>query len=220
MRRLCVLLSPLTNPVVTSLLLLTQYYADYLPAPVPNTTLPLSTIHKNTTYCSPLTAGHHFSPTQTFAQQLKNATHNRIDLTALHWPHSISNGLSALKILQKAVFVFYCLAITFLSLSILAAGIGVFLEGRLSCLINFLVEGLAALTLCLASVLVTILATEATRVINTFGKNVDVYATRGNGFLGLTWAATGLVAVGMGCWGWLFVVAWRREREVRGVKYG
>lgn len=187
---------------------------------MPNGTVEAGTIYKNVTACSNTTVNNHFDPKSTLAQQLKQNTGGEIDLTDVQWPSEIDDALNALKVAQKAVFVFYCIAIASIFLALLLAIVGLFSEGRPTALANALMDSLAFLTILLASAIVSVIAVKATDAINKYGNDIGVSATRGNKFLALTWATTGIVLISVCLWCYEFVATWKRERAVKAPKYG
>ena len=197
---------------------------DYIPGSVPNGTcencIQPGTISKNATSCSNTTINNHFNPKQTLAEQLKENTNGEIDLTDLEWPSEIDDGLNALKLAQKAVFVFYCIAIASIFLALVFAIVGVFSDGRLSALTNLLTDGLAFFAILLASAIVTVIAVKSTNLINKYGEDIGVHANKGNKFLALTWSTMGVVFLSWCIWCYEFVASWKRDRVVKAPKYG
>ena len=181
----------------------------YVPGPMVNETVPKGSISKNVTSCSNKTAMHEFNPKDTLAEEMKKKTDGRIDLTDIHWPEEIDDGLAALKIAQKAVFVLYCLSIGLIFFATLGAVAGLFTNGRTGPLVNGLIAGLAFLSILIASGLVTMIAVKATQVINKYGDDISIRATKGNKFLALTWSATALVFISGVVWFVEFIRAWR-----------
>ena len=168
----------------------------------PNTTAHNVTVHKNVTSCSNRTTGHHFDPTSTIAKELNQSTDGLIDLTKLHWPSDLSDALNALKLAQTIVYVFYCIAIAMIFLALLASIIGVFFVRRLISISEVLIHGTAFVTIMIPSAVVTFIAKHATHLINKYGEDIGISATRGNKFIALTWATTALV----GCAGLVWCV--------------
>ena len=197
---------------------------DYIPGPVVNGTcencVKPGTIHKNVTHCSNTTVNNHFDPKNTIAEQLKKHTNGEIDLTNLHWPQEISDGLNALKDAQKAVFVLYCIAIVSICLALAFASLGIFRTGRLSALANMMADSLAFLMILGASAIISVIAVKATHLINEYGRDIGIRADRGDKFLALTWAITALVLISWVVWCYEFFASWKRQREMKGAKYG
>ena len=161
---------------------------------------PNGTADRNVTYCSNATALFTFNATQTLQDELDKAGID-ISLQDLHWPHAIQDGINTLKLSFKVVFVMYAIGIAATGLSLLGSAAGLFMEGHLIALLNILLAQLAFLCMLIASAIVTWAATKATNVINEYGKDIDVNATRGGGFIAITWVST--VALFIGSIGWV-----------------
>lgn len=91
---------------------------------------------KNTTECSNTTLLFNFDPEKVLSEQL-NSTGLNVTLSDLGWPDALTDGIHALRIAFKVMFVFYIIAIIFTGLSVLGALIGVILSGRLSAFANW-----------------------------------------------------------------------------------
>jgi hypothetical protein len=81
---------------------------------------------KNVTKCSNTTAMFTFDPTTI----LQNELPSDVTLSDLKWPQDIENGFQALRILSKALFVFYVIGIAATALALLVALVTVFFGGR------------------------------------------------------------------------------------------
>jgi hypothetical protein len=187
-------------------------YGDYTPGPLPNATVSASDIHKNVTACSNRTAAFHFDPT-TILQQKLNESGVGITLADLNWPADIQKGLDALHIIQTTYFVLYCIAIGLIALSLITSILALFTSGRLSACLNVMLATLAFLGIALASALVTAVIVKGVDVINKYGAEVGVSAQKGNKFLALTWAATGVMLIAM-LW-WCFETCFGHRRRER-----
>lgn len=184
----------------------------YTPGPVPNTTLSRSSIQKNVTACSNKTALYTFDPQTTLQKELNQSGHSNVNLTSLQWPSEVSTGLRALRIAQRATFVLYCIGIGFISIALVCAVLGIFLEGRLSAFINVLVDWLAFIAIGLASAIATAVMVKSTDVINHYGNDIGINAYKGSKFLVLTWVATGLMLVASVVWCFDCIAGHRRQR--------
>lgn len=183
----------------------------FLPGAVPNTTLSRGDIDRNVTYCSNTTALYHFNPRDNLQQEL-DASGVDVDLADLDWPEEIDDGLRALRTASMAMFVLYCIAIAFIFLALIAAVAGVFLNGRLSALLNVIVDVLAFLAVGIASAIVTAIAVKAAHLINRYGNEIGVSATMGRKFLALTWAATACMFIASLVWCFACVTGRRNDR--------
>jgi hypothetical protein len=172
----------------------------YEPGPVPNATLKKSSINKNVTSCSNMTALYNFDPRAVLQAELNKTGNSDVNLTDLNWPSGIDKGLQALRITTKTMFVLYCIAIGFIAVAFFLALVGFVLNGRLSAFVNVLVDWLAFIAVGLASALSTAIAVKATHVINKYGNEIGVSANKSGKFLAITWVATGIMLVASMVW--------------------
>ena len=172
----------------------------YVPGPMPNDTIKNGTIHKNVTECSNKTAMYHFNPTNTLSQELNDSTNGLVDLDKIHWPDKVHDGLNALKVAQKAVFVLYCISIALIALAMVLAAGSIFTSRRLVAAINAAADLTAFMAIMISSAMITYIANKATHVINEYGDNIGIAGNRGNKFLALTWATTALVFIASVVW--------------------
>ena len=99
---------------------------------------------KNVTRCSNRTALFHFDPTAILQSELKSD----VDLFAdLHWPSAIEDGIRAVEVASNAMFVLYCIGVAFAGVAVLGSLCGVFLEGRMSMLLNVMLNFVSLLIL-------------------------------------------------------------------------
>ncbi|KXT07287.1 hypothetical protein AC578_428 [Pseudocercospora eumusae] len=199
--------------------LMTYCEGYYKPAPVPNATLPKHDISKNVTNCSNRTAMYDFNPEEILQREL-SASGTGIDLSDLDWPQDIQKGINALRISAKATFVLYCIAIGFIGIAWLSAGIAFCLQGRLSALVNVVLDWLALIVLGIASAIATAVAVKASDVINKYGNDIGVSAGKGKKFLIITWVATGLLLLASILWCVDCCFGGRRKGLVKAPKHG
>jgi hypothetical protein len=146
-----------------------------------------------------MTALYSFNPTEILEHAL-NESGVDITLPDLDWPADIQKGIDALRILQKAVFVLYCIAIALIFISLIAAVPAIFSSGRMAACLNIMVTTLAFLSVGIASALVTAVIVKGVTVINKYGNEIGVEAQKGGKFLALTWAATALMFITILVW--------------------
>ena len=91
---------------------------------------------ENVTYCSNRTALFHFDPTTIIQKELAPG----VNLTDLHWPSEIEDGVKAIEVASKVMFIFYCIGIGFAGLAVIGAAVAVLSNGRISALVNFLLD--------------------------------------------------------------------------------
>jgi hypothetical protein len=156
-----------------------------------------------------------FDPTAALQRSL-NESGVKITLEDLNWPQDLEKGISALRVAMKASFVLYCIGIAFCFLAAIASTFWVLSGGRATATLVIVLAVLAFLTLGIASAITTAVAVKGDQVIDKYGKTIGVSADRGNGFLGLTWAATALMFVSsvLGCAG-----CFTRRDSKRGKQY-
>jgi hypothetical protein len=192
--------------------LLDYCYGQYTPTEAANATVSDKDIHKNVTGCSKSQSMFWFNPQEILEQSL-NKTGLNITLKDLKWPDNIQTGLDALRIVSTAAFVLYCIAIALIFVALIAALPAIFAAGRLAACLNLTVGFLAFLCIGLASALVTALIVKGGNVINQYGNKAGVEANKGNKFMALTWAATGLMAVTLAVWCWEVCCGGRRRKD-------
>jgi hypothetical protein len=151
---------------------------------------------ENITYCSNRTALFHFDPTAIIENELAPG----VNLSDLHWPQGIEDGIRAVELASKVMFVFYVIGITFAGFAILSAVWGVFANGRMSAFVNWVLDVLAFLTIGIASAIATIIIVKAVHVINKYGNEIGIAAYKGKEFLAMTWAATAIMLLASLMW--------------------
>lgn len=107
--------------------------------------MPNATVHharENITDCSNRTTLFHFEPTKVIQEKLPSG----ITLDDIHWPQTIEDAERALKIASIAMVVLYIIGITFAGIAILTALWGIWAGGRLSAIVNFLIDMVRAKT--------------------------------------------------------------------------
>ena len=105
----------------------------YTPTAVANATEKPS---KNVTRCSNHTSLFSFNPTAILQSELRTG----INLTDLQWPTAIQDAVKAVEIASKAMFILYCIGAGFAGLAAFGAIVGVLSGGRLSSLLNFVLD--------------------------------------------------------------------------------
>ncbi|MCJ1308276.1 hypothetical protein MMC25_001929 [Agyrium rufum] len=179
----------------------------YSPEPIRN-----ATVHptKNITKCSKKQALFTFNPQQVLQSELKPG----VQLSDLKFPDEIQNAITTLEVAMKAMFILYCIAVAFSGLAVLGAIFGLF-GGRLSAFLNIMLDFMAFLSILLASILSTVIASKATNAVNQYGNPIGIAATKGNEFLGFTWAATGVMLLASIAWIFECIVGRKRHTAIR-----
>ena len=198
---------------------------------------------ENVTHCSNRTALFHFDPTAIIESELAPG----LNLTDLHWPSAIEDGINAIRITSKVMFIFYCIGIGFVGLAVIGAVGGFLAGGKISASVNFMLDlvssqplqspaffpsamllvvlplenanmtQLAFLTLGIASAISTAVIVKAVNTINKHGADIGIAAYKGSKFLGMTWAATALMLLASFVWA---VEVLRGRRHVTYVEKG
>lgn len=146
---------------------------------------------KNTTECSARNALFHFDPTQIIEDHLPGD----ITLEDLNWPDEIETATDAIRTASIAMFVFWVIGIAFAGLTVIGALVTIFTSGRLSVCGVFAMSLISFLSLGIAAAITTAIMVKATRAINKYGDDIGIAATMGSRFLGMSWAAAGLMLV-------------------------
>lgn len=187
----------------------------FTPGPLPNKTVDPD---KNITQCSNRTALFHFDPTAAIEKELKPG----ISLADLRWPSTIKDAVHTVEVASKAMFVLYCVGAAATGLALIGAILGVFSDGRAAPLINnplASVSGISAwfpsiaanetqlalIALGTASAIASVIMSKVVSEVNKHGDDIGISATKGKTFLGMTWAATVLIAIAALAWIYEFV---------------
>jgi len=149
----------------------------------------LKNAQENITECSNRTVGFHFQPTKIIQEHLPDG----VTLEDLHWPDEIQAAERAIKVASTAMTVLYIIGVVFAGIAVLAALVSIFTNGRLSAMINFLVDVLAFLAIGIASAIATAVIVKAVHAVNKYGDDIGIAAYKGVKFLGMTWAATAVM---------------------------
>jgi hypothetical protein len=116
--------------------------------------------------------------------------HLHLDLSTIGWPSSIQDGLNRLSTAINALFILYIVGTTAAGLAILSSLAALFpRSSRLASFSNWGLLSVSFLSLLIASVIVTIVEVKAVQLINKYGNDIGVYASKGGKYLILTWAA-------------------------------
>lgn len=151
---------------------------------------------ENITYCSNRTALFHFDPTTIIENELAPG----VNLSDLHWPKALEDGVRSIELASKVMFVFYVIGIIFAGFAFLGAIWGVFANGRISAFLNWGLDVMAFLAIGIASAIATAIVDKAVNDINKYGKEIGLAAYKGKEFLGMTWAATAVMSLGSFMW--------------------
>lgn len=152
-----------------------------------------------------------FNPQEILQRELDQSGTD-VQLSDLGWPDNIERALNTLRTATRAAFVLYCIAIGFISIAFSMAFICLFLDGRLSAFVNIIVDWLAFVAMGIASALATVISVQASNVVNRYGNEIGIQASKGARFLIITWVATGLLLVASVVWCFDCIVGGKRRR--------
>lgn len=153
----------------------------------PNATSPSAAF--DVTDCSKPTAVYHFKIADIIDKQLQVGPLH-IGLDKLKWPDSIQNNFDQLSTALHAALAFY-------SISIVAAGISIFIglvllfgfESLLLSLVNLACLFLSFFSLFIASIIITVVNSKALKTVNENGNKIGLYAYKGHKYFALTWCS-------------------------------
>lgn len=148
-------------------------------------------VHENVTYCSPKSAAFHFNITGV----VQGALPQKINLSDIHWPQAITDAEDTVHTASVAMEILYIVAIALTGVAFLSALLTAITEGRVSACCSVILDILAFIALLIASAVATTVILKAVSALNKYGDDLGIHADRGNLFLGMTWAATGLMLV-------------------------
>lgn len=176
----------------------------FTPGAIANAT---STPSRNVTACSNRTALYTFDPTAILQSELKSG----VSLSDLKWPQAITDAIGAVQIAMRATFVIYCIAIGLAGVAFVGAFFGVLVGGRLSALMNLMLDFFAFLTLGIASAISTATSVKVVDAINQYGSDIGIAASKGTTFITYTWVATALMFLAMVVWVVEFCVGRKKQ---------
>ncbi|KAF7177399.1 hypothetical protein CNMCM7691_005604 [Aspergillus felis] len=165
---------------------------------------------KNMTGCSDRTALFSFNPSEVLLKETGNTT----SLADMGWPTAVSDDFHAFQITSKSMGVFYCIGVGTAGLVILARLWFLLVRGPRQTIAEVSLLLIGFISLSIASIVATVIAFQFVDLVNYHGKNSGVTARYGNQFLGMTWAAVGLLLVG-GIASLLFVLVDRSRPDPR-----
>jgi hypothetical protein len=161
-----------------------------------------------------------YNITAKFDHELK-AGPLKLNLADLGFTKELQDEFNKIPHLLMALAVIYILAVGLTGLAFLGslAALGLILSarGRLIILGNLGVAGLAAILLLVGSATTTAGLKGAADTINELGDSIGLHASAGGKFLGMTWAAFGLMAVAVGYWAWELT---RNKKRVGAGRFG
>ncbi|KAJ5725524.1 uncharacterized protein N7483_006881 [Penicillium malachiteum] len=143
---------------------------------------------RNVTECSDRQILFSFDPTEDWT----DITHG----PTLEWPRVISDDFHAFRLTTQSMAVLYCIGVSAIG-AVLLARVASFIAHRAQQgLFEFGFLVLGSLSMSIASIIATVVAFEFVALINAHGDGSNVSARYGDKFLGMTWAAAGLLLAG------------------------
>ncbi|KAK2759433.1 hypothetical protein FQN54_002911 [Arachnomyces sp. PD_36] len=146
---------------------------------------------ENVTGCSNRTTMFHFNPKKVLQSELKDG----VTLDDLKWPDDINDGIIVLEAASKTMFVFYVAGIAITGLALITTFAAIFMNGRITILLGFSLSAFAFILLGIASAIATVISVKTVEAVNKYGDDIGVSATRGQKFLGMTWAAVAAMLI-------------------------
>ncbi|KAJ5171372.1 Actin cortical patch SUR7/pH-response regulator PalI [Penicillium coprophilum] len=162
------------------------------------TTDPNGGVTRNLTECSNRTVLSSFDPTKAWPKEITGQE--------LGWPRVISDDFHALRLTSRVMAVLYCMGVGAMGATILVRVWTTLAPrpGQGPC--EFWLFMVGSLSISIASIIATVIAFEFVALINAHGKGWNVSAHYGEKFLGMTWAAVGLLLAGsIACFANVFV---------------
>ncbi|KAJ5738811.1 hypothetical protein N7493_001966 [Penicillium malachiteum] len=144
---------------------------------------------RNVTQCSDRQVLFSFDPTEAWTDGI---THG----PTLEWPRVISDDFHAFRLTTQSMAVLYCIGVSAIG-AVLLTRVSSFIAPRVQQgLFEFGFLVLGSLSMSIASIIATVVAFEFVALINAHGDGSNVSARYGDKFLGMTWAAAGLLLAG------------------------
>ena len=105
----------------------------YAPSSIGNST---TDPWKNITRCSNTTSQGGFNPTAILQSELRSG----VNLEDLKWPEEVETAIKAVEVAMKVMFILYCIGAGFAGLGLLGAIGGLFANGRIAAILNFMID--------------------------------------------------------------------------------
>ncbi|KAJ5501209.1 hypothetical protein LT330_001216 [Penicillium expansum] len=150
---------------------------------------PSAEVTRNVTECSSRTIVSAFDPTQAWPEEITSSKQ-------LGWPRVISDDFHAFKMTSQVMAVMYCIGVGAMGVVMLIRVWTTLAPKACQGPCEFLFFVLGSFSISIASIIATVIAFEFVALINAHGKGSNVSAHYGEKFLGMTWAAVGLLLAG------------------------
>ncbi|KAG9255854.1 actin cortical patch SUR7/pH-response regulator pali [Emericellopsis atlantica] len=169
----------------------------------------------NSTNCTDSEPGQRFNLSKILDKKMSLGP-VEVSINDLGWTPEVQDKLDILNDALLGLFILYVLGMGFSGLAILGCIAAFFLpEKRTVHLANFVIATLGALSLLVASILVTVAVTKGVDEINDVAEEINIEVDRGNKFLIISWVAAGVLLTSVIFWAGKFCVAWRANRHFR-----
>jgi hypothetical protein len=155
---------------------------------------------KNITGCSNGTFTFNFDLRKTLGLGPDNDRDHSAGVPKSSWPAEVDGGMRALETVPRIMSVVYCISLTFITIALTLAVLGILFSGRLSACINIVASFAAALAITVASILATVIGKNTAELINEERAGINIGAQKGTKFLHLTWAATVCMLIASCIW--------------------
>lgn len=136
-----------------------------------------------------------------------------LNISDLNWPDTIQEGINDLNAALGATFVLYCIGIATAGLAMITAFIAIFSASRLIAFGNFGIAFISFFTLAIGSIIVTVVESKMSSLINKDGNKIGLYAYKGGKYLALTWSATAVMLLASVAWTVEFCVHRRQAKR-------
>ncbi|OOF99729.1 hypothetical protein ASPCADRAFT_126625 [Aspergillus carbonarius ITEM 5010] len=142
--------------------------------------------------CSKASLPFAFDPSAVLLEETGNTT----SLSNLGWPDTITDDFHAFGMTSRSMGPFYCIGAGVAGLAIVGRLWWTIRRGPRQSVVELvlLLSGFAMLGI--SSIIATVIAFQFVGLVNDHGRDTDVSAEYGPQFLGMTWAATGLLLGG------------------------
>ncbi|CRL18472.1 Actin cortical patch SUR7/pH-response regulator PalI [Penicillium camemberti] len=146
-------------------------------------------VTRNVTECSNRTISSSFDPTQAWPEEVTSSPQ-------LGWPRVISDDFHAFRMTSQVMAVMYSIGIGAMGIAMLVRVWATLAPKASQGPIEFWFFVLGSFSVSIASIIATVIGFEFVALINAHGKGSNVSAQYGEKFLGMTWAAVGLLVAG------------------------
>ncbi|CDM27629.1 hypothetical protein DTO013E5_2697 [Penicillium roqueforti] len=150
---------------------------------------PGTEVTRNVTECSNRAISSSFDPTQAWPKELTSSPDMR-------WQRVISDDFHAFRMTCQVMAVMYCIGIGAMGAAMLVRVWTTLAPRACQGPLEFWFFMVGSFTVSVASIIATVIAFEFVALINAHGRGSNVTAHYGEKFLGMTWAAVGLLLAG------------------------